>query len=160
MQIFAIVGDSGTGKTRLIKRLIAEWKRRQRSVSVIKHCGHGFSLDIEGKDTWEFMQSGADGVSMLAADKVAVIQRTAPPADFIGTARKYFPGADVVIVEGGSGTKNIRKIEVMRKGISSGVQSNAEELTAVVSDSRLGLAVPEFRTDQIRELIDFLESRD
>jgi len=157
MKIIAVVGKSNTGKTRLIKKLIKEWNRLGRSVSVIKHCSRGFSLDIKGKDTWEFMEAGAKGVSMLAPDKMAVIRRKGPETDFAGVARTFFPDSDIVIIEGGKKANNIRKIEVLREGKSKAVESRADELLAVVSDHKIGQGTAEFFPDQIKELIDFLE---
>ena len=49
MKIVAIAGPSQCGKTLLITRLIPEFRARGLSVAVIKHCGHGFCLDVEGK---------------------------------------------------------------------------------------------------------------
>ena len=47
MNIFAIVGHSKSGKTRLISQLIPGLKSRGYTVAVIKHCPHGFELDPE-----------------------------------------------------------------------------------------------------------------
>jgi molybdopterin-guanine dinucleotide biosynthesis protein B len=157
MKIIAIVGRSNTGKTRLIKKLIKEWKRLGRSVSVIKHCSRGFSLDVKGKDSWEFMRVGAAGVSMLAPDKMAVIQRKGPESDFVKIAQTFFPDSDFVIIEGGKEAKNVRKIEVLREGKSEVVRSRESELLAVVSSRKIGTKVPEFLPGQIEELVDFLE---
>ncbi|UCE43231.1 MAG: molybdopterin-guanine dinucleotide biosynthesis protein MobB, partial [Candidatus Aminicenantes bacterium] len=44
MKIFAFAGISDTGKTHLIQELIRELKNREYTVSVIKHCPHGFEL--------------------------------------------------------------------------------------------------------------------
>jgi molybdopterin-guanine dinucleotide biosynthesis protein B len=47
MNIFAIVGHSESGKTRLISQLIPDLKGRGYTVAVIKHCPHGFELETE-----------------------------------------------------------------------------------------------------------------
>ncbi|MBN1222805.1 MAG: molybdopterin-guanine dinucleotide biosynthesis protein B [Candidatus Aminicenantes bacterium] len=158
MKIIAFVGDSNTGKTHLIKRLVAEWKQRGRSVAVIKHCSHGFSLDIEGKDTWQFMEAGADGVSMLSPDRLAVLIKTGPVLDFNKVARTYFPESDIVIVEGGREAENIRKIEVVGRGKSEVDRSKSEDLLAIVTDTGLGVGIPEFQPNQIKELVDFVDN--
>ena len=51
MRIVAVVGLSETGKTRLVVRLIEEFRRRGLRVAAVKRCSHGFSLDTEGKDS-------------------------------------------------------------------------------------------------------------
>jgi molybdopterin-guanine dinucleotide biosynthesis protein B len=159
MKIIAFVGKSDTGKTRLITRLIAEWKRRERTVSVIKHCSHGFTLDLEGKDTWHFMEAGADNVSMVSPDKIATINKTSTEPDFLEIAATVFPDSDIVIVEGGHMAQNIKKIEVLRGAISGTVKTPKEELLAVVSDENLDLDISVFKPDQIGELVDFIEKK-
>lgn len=72
LKIFAFVGHSNTGKTRLIKHLVPELKRRGYSVAVIKHCAYGFSFDPEGKDSRLFMEAGSDGVAMVSPDLAVV----------------------------------------------------------------------------------------
>jgi len=41
------------------------------SVAAVKHFPHGFSLDLEGKDSWEFMAAGSDGVGLVGPDTPA-----------------------------------------------------------------------------------------
>jgi len=159
MKVIAFVGKSNTGKTLLIKRLIVEWKRRERTISVIKHCGHGFTLDLEGKDTWQFMEAGADNVSMVSSDKIATISKTISEPDFLEIAKTVFPSSDIVIIEGGHKAKNIRKIEVLRSGISETIETPKDELLAAVSDKNLDLDRHVFHPDQIEELADFIERK-
>jgi molybdopterin-guanine dinucleotide biosynthesis protein MobB len=158
MKIIAFVGQSNTGKTQLIKSLVAEWKRRNRSVSVIKHCSHGFTLDLEGKDTWQFMEAGADNVSMVSSNTLATIQKTKFEPDLLEIAETVFPSSDIIIIEGGRRTKNVRKIEVLRSGISETTETPEEELLAVVCDRKLDLDTPVFLPNQIDALADFIES--
>jgi len=158
MKVIAFVGKSDTGKTQLIKRLIVEWKRRERSVSVIKHCSHGFTLDIEGKDTWQFMAAGADNVSMVSPDKIATINKIEGEPDFLKIAETVFPSSDIVIIEGGHKARNIRKIEVLRRGVSETTETPKDELLAIVSDIILEVDTRVFQPDQIGPLADFIEN--
>ena len=159
MKVISFVGKSNSGKTQLITRLIVEWKRRERSVSVIKHCSHGFTLDLEGKDTWQFMEAGADNVSMVSSDKIATINTIKIEPDFLEIAATVFPSSDIVIIEGGHKAENISKIEVLRSGISEALQTPEDELLAIVSDENLDLDTPVFHPDQIEELADFIERK-
>jgi len=157
MKIIAFVGKSDTGKTRLIQRLVAEWKRRGRSVSVIKHCSHGFTLDLEGKDTWQFMEAGADQVAMVSSETVATIQKRTSEPDLLEIAETVFPSSDIVIIEGGRRSRNLKKIEVLRSGISETIETPKDELLAVVSDTKLDIDTSAFQPDQITALADFIE---
>ena len=55
--IVSFVGRSNSGKTTLIERVIPELVRAGYKVATVKHAGHGFDLDTEGKDSWRHKQS-------------------------------------------------------------------------------------------------------
>lgn len=148
MRIVAVVGFSESGKTRLVVGLIRELKRRGLRVVAVKRCSHGFSLDTEGKDTADFSRAGADGVAMIAPDGWAAIGG-GPGPDASELARRLFPEAEVVLVEGGKEVPGTRKIEVLRSG-SPGPVSPPGELIGVVSDSPVpGAAAPVFGSADI-----------
>ena len=75
MRVVVVVGLSESGKTHLVAGLIGECKRRGLRTFAIKHCPHGFSLDLEGKDTWTYMQSRADGAAMISSEDWAVVRK-------------------------------------------------------------------------------------
>ena len=161
MRIVAVVGLSESGKTRLLAGLIAEFKRRGLRTFAVKHCAHGFSLDLEGKDTWTYTQAGADGVAMVSPEDWAVV-RTLAEDDLAALAEQAFPDADVVLIEGGKQAAGVRKIEVLRSGVSDLVQTPPEELLALVSDRETapGTAAPVFTPSQAVELCDLILSQE
>ncbi|MEN6309975.1 MAG: molybdopterin-guanine dinucleotide biosynthesis protein B [Acidobacteriota bacterium] len=160
MKIVAAVGLSETGKTLLLTGLIGEFKRRGLRTIAVKHCAHGFMLDTEGKDTWKYAQAGADGVAMVSSEEWAVIERAAD-VDMRSLALRMFAGADVVLIEGGKDAPGIRKIEVLRSGVSDVVRTPPEELLAVVSDAGApaGTSVPVFTLSQRVEICDLILSQ-
>lgn len=158
MKVFAVIGQSKTGKTRLIKELVLELKKRGHSVAVLKHCAHGFDLDSEGKDSWQFLESGSDGVAVVYQDRLAVFKKDVGEKDFLSIAAEFFKNIDFVFIEGGSKDKKLRKIEVLRKGITENVECSLEELAAVVSDVEVAVDKPVFHHDQINEISNFIES--
>ena len=115
MKILGIVGDSDSGKTVLISRLIPELKARGLSVAVIKSCPHGFDLDLHGKDTWIFVEAGSDGVAMFAPDQLAVFQKIQVESDVVDLALHYFASMDIVLVEGGKKQRGYKKIEIWKE---------------------------------------------
>jgi len=161
MRIIAAVGLSETGKTLLLAGLISEFKRRGLRTFAVKHCPHGFSFDLEGKDTWKYSQAGADGVAMISSEEWAVV-RSATEAGFRALAEKAFPEADVVLIEGGKQARGLRKIEVLRSGLSDVIQTPKEELLAVVSDCGAppGTTVPIFALSQAAEICDLILSQE
>jgi molybdopterin-guanine dinucleotide biosynthesis adapter protein len=168
MKIFAFVGASESGKTRLIARLVPELKRRGWAVAVVKHCGHGFDFGGPDKDSSKFLAAGAEGVALAGPDRTAVIRdnrvvrnnRVGPrsPRSGLGAlARKEFAGADIVLVEGGKSDRALRKIEVLRSGIPDGLRTPPAELAAIVADRPVaGAAVPLFSPERVGEIADWL----
>jgi molybdopterin-guanine dinucleotide biosynthesis protein B len=161
MRIVAAVGLSESGKTLLLTGLVSEFKRRGFRTFVVKHCPHGFTLDQEGKDTWKYAQAGAEGVAMVSPEEWAVLRKE-DDADLRALAKRLFAGADVVLVEGGKRAPGLKKIEVLRSGISDTVETPPEELLAVVSDggAPLGMSVPVFSIKQAVEICDLILSQE
>jgi molybdopterin-guanine dinucleotide biosynthesis protein B len=155
MRIVAVVGFSESGKTRLITGLIRELKGRGLRVAAVKRCSHGFALDTEGKDTADFAAAGADGVAMVAPDGWAALGR-APEPDAARLARRLFPRADVVLIEGGKEVRGLRRIEVLR-GEAARPASPAGELAAVVADRPVpGAGAPVYGPDDLAGVADLI----
>ncbi len=159
MKAFSFIGRSGSGKTRLIARLIPELRRRGWAVAVIKHCPHGFSLNREGTDSDRFLEAGAGGVGLISSRETAIIQRTRKAPDFRTFAERHFQGVDFLLVEGGRSRKGIQKIEVLGENERLRPARDRDERIAVVSDQRGAFNRPLFRHSQVREIARFLESR-
>lgn len=159
MKIVGVVGFSGTGKTRLIVRLIGELKRRGLRVCAVKRCSHGFTLDTEGKDSADFTRAGADGVAMISPEGWAATGTSQGPSPSALAAR-LFSDADIVLIEGGKESRGWPRIEVLRAGLSEVLVSDPGELLAVVSDSPLpeGAAAPVFRPSETAGICDLILS--
>ena len=157
MFIIGIVGRSQSGKTGLIKGLIPELRKKGLRVAAVKHCPHGFTLDLEGKDSWEFMAAGSDGVGMVGPDRVAVIRKETPGRRFSGSAARWFPEADIVLIEGGLGIAGLKKIEVLRKGEKPA--TSTAEIFALVSENPAASPAPRFRPGEFGAIARFLETK-
>jgi len=157
MKIVAFVGNSGSGKTRLITRLVTELEKRGLSIAVIKHCGRGFEIGGRDKDSSKFLAAGADGVALVSDGQWAVVRRRGKEASFSGLARSEFKTADIVLVEGGRRDKSLKKVEIIRRGVSAGVKTRGRELAAVVADSPLSGGMRVFHPDSIAEIAAWLE---
>lgn len=158
MKIIAFVGRSQTGKTTLIKNLIPELIDRGYKVGVIKNCAHGFSLSPEGKDSWQFMQAGAEGVAMRGPDRLAWLEKTPEASSSLKEiANDFFAHFDFVLVEGGHQETHIPKIVVLRQGISEDIICSQDEVIAVVSDGREMAGKPVFHPSDISQIVNFLE---
>jgi molybdopterin-guanine dinucleotide biosynthesis protein B len=158
MKIFSFVGISDTGKTLLMRKLINELKSRRYTVSVIKHCAHGFDLEGQGKDTAQFVEAGSDSVCMYSPDGMAVFQQKKTELGVKKISREYLKCSDFILVEGASSDKTLKKIEVLRKGFSEKISCSPEELIAVVSDFDAGKDIPVFHPEDIEKIADFMEN--
>jgi len=158
MKIFAFVGVSDSGKTQLMRKLVGELKSRGYTVSVIKHCAHGFELEEQGKDTAQFMEAGSDSVCMYSPDGMAVFQQKKTDLDVEKISREHLKCSDFILVEGATPDKKLKKIEVLRKGFSEKISCSPEELIAVVSDFESGKDIPVFHPEDIKKIADFLEN--
>jgi molybdopterin-guanine dinucleotide biosynthesis protein B len=157
MKIFGVVGGSGSGKTRLIERLVAELMRRGRRTAVLKHCPHGFDLDVKGKDSARFLEAGADGVGLASPDRAAFIHRRGGEADLALLAGEQFLRADVVFIEGGKGSRGYPKILVLAEGEPLGKDLGLEEVAAVVSAGKQDWNRRVFAPEEVSAMADFIE---
>ncbi len=160
MKIFAFTGISDSGKTQLIRKLVGELKSRGFTVSVIKHCAHGFDLGEQEKDTAQFLEAGSDSVCMYSPDGMAIIHQKKTGLDVRKISREYFRNSDFILVEGASSNIKLKKIEVLRKGLSEKLLCPPEELVAIVSDFEVGQEIPVFHPEEIKNIADFLEKHE
>jgi molybdopterin-guanine dinucleotide biosynthesis protein B len=156
MKIVAFVGQSESGKTRLIARLVLELKKRGLIVAIVKHCSSGFDLGGEDKDSSKFLSAGADGIALAAPEQTVVLRRRDRERDLGALAREEFSAADIVLVEGGKSDARLRKIEVLRQSLGGGLRTPLPELAAVVSDHPVACGRPLFHPDNVTEIADWL----
>ena len=159
MKLVAVVGLSGSGKTRLISRLIPEFRKRGLEVAVIKRCSREFLIDVEGKDSWRYREAGASAVALTSPQDMAVLRKAAAASDPRVVARNDLGRADFVLVEGGKGLRGLKKIEVVRREVGLDLLTPAEELLAVVADGPVATDRPVFGPEDAAALAEFLLAR-
>ncbi len=156
--VLAITGKSDAGKTFLIKRLVLEMKERGYKVAAIKHCPHGFDLDVEGKDSWHLTKAGAEGVLLQSPAGLGLIRvRTGIDDSLDQLGRHYFPDCHLVLAEGFARDESTRAVEVLRKGIHEQLELPPERRLAVVADFAIRTDTPVFNPNDISRIADLLE---
>ncbi len=159
--VVSVVARSGTGKTTLLVKLIAELKRRNYRVGVIKHDAHRFDIDHEGKDSWRLTRAGADTMVVMSAEKIALVKQLgedeSPTLEAVVAA--YYGDVDIVLTEGFKHGR-MAKIEVYRRACGDPLicrgERNDPDLLAVASDSPLSVDVPLFDLNDVAGLCDLL----
>ena len=162
--IVSVVANSGTGKTTLLEKLIAEMKRRGYKVAAIKHDAHRFDIDHEGKDSWRLTRAGADTMLIMSTEKLAIVKQhsTGKEPGLVECVASYCNDVDIVLTEGFK-KSTLPKIEVHRRGHSEKLlcrdMHDDQTLIAVAADSLLEVDVPLYDIDDIEGLCDLIVDR-
>lgn len=158
----SFVAKSGTGKTTLLEKVIAELKRRGYRVGVIKHDAHRFDIDHPGKDSYRLTAAGADTMMVCSPQKLALVKQHQVAPSVEELVATYFDDVDIIITEGFK-MGGMPKIELHRKERSATLicrgESNDPTLLAVASDEALELDVPVLDLNDPIAVTDFLVER-
>ncbi|MFC1968592.1 molybdopterin-guanine dinucleotide biosynthesis protein B [Chloroflexota bacterium] len=155
MPIVSFVGQSNSGKTMLLEKVVRELKIRGYRVAVIKHSPHGFEIDKPGKDTWRLAQAGSDIVAISSMNKMAFIERMDTEPTLTQIEALFGGKVDIVLAEGYK-NGNTAKIRIL------GTEENQERLCseegtlATVSARLSSLGVPQFDYDDIISIANLL----
>jgi molybdopterin-guanine dinucleotide biosynthesis protein B len=146
--ILCFVGRSNSGKTTLIERLIPELVRAGYKVATVKHAGHGFDLDTEGKDSWRHKRAGASSVVVLSKGSMAMFADVSDQMKVEEVRDRFLDDTyDLIIAEGWK-NEGYPKIVIVREQIGE-IPVSTEGLLAVVSDKPVDLSVPLFGLDDV-----------
>jgi len=146
--IVSFVGRSNSGKTTLIERVIPELVRAGYKVATVKHAGHGFDLDTEGKDSWRHKRAGASSVVVLSKGSMAMFADVSDQMRVEDVRDRFLdPTYDLIIAEGWK-HEGYPKIVIVREQIGE-IPVSTEGLLAVVSDKPVELSAPRFELDDV-----------
>jgi molybdopterin-guanine dinucleotide biosynthesis protein B len=149
--ILCVVGRSNSGKTTLIERLIPELVQAGYRVATIKHAGHGFDLDTEGKESWRHKRAGASTVIVLSKGNLAMFSDVSDQIR-LEELRDRFLDQDIhLIIAEGWKSEGYPKIVVIRDQLGE-VPVSEDGLLAVVSSKPVDVPVPVFHPDAISSL--------
>jgi molybdopterin-guanine dinucleotide biosynthesis protein B len=152
----SIVGKSGSGKTKLIERLIQEFKKRGYRVAAVKHSRQEIDIDKPGKDSWKFAEAGSEAVVVLSPDRLLLTRSLEHEPKVEEILRLIGSDVDLVLIEGFRKGK-ASKIEVHRKELGAELLCPAKMLSAIVTDESLDIDVPQFAPGDTGAIADFIE---
>jgi len=146
--IVCFVGRSNSGKTTFIERVIPELVRVGYKVATVKHAGHGFDLDTEGKDSWRHKQAGASSVVVLSKGSMAMFADVSDQMKVEDVRDRFLDGSyDLILAEGWK-NEGYPKIVIVREQVGE-ISISPDGLLAVVSDKPVDLKVPVFGLDDV-----------
>lgn len=155
MKAIPVVGFSaysGAGKTTLIERLVIQFKQQGLRVAVIKHDGHEFEIDREGKDSWRYTKANADLVVISSGSQsVFKLKKALPLAQILSVIDQV----DLILVEGYKHEK-IPQIGLSRTAHGAGLPYPPEHYRAIVTDESLDTDVPVFALNDIQGVARFI----
>lgn len=152
--LITIVGNSNSGKTTHLTKLIAELKIRGYLVGTMKHASHGFEMDHKGKDSYLHKQAGASMTLVSSPGRIGIVKDEA--SDHLDDLRFYFKDVDIILCEGFK-RENYPKIEIFRKDIhEEPIFIKDKNLIAMVTDSDIDPGAPVFGLSEIKSLCEFI----
>ncbi len=155
-RVFGVTGWKNAGKTALVSRLVAEFRRRGWRVSTIKHAHHDVDIDQRDTDSWHHRAAGATEVALVGGQRYAIM-REQPDASLDEVLARMAP-ADLVLIEGYKREPH-PKIEV-RADHSRPMAQDDPNVVAIAADERPPEAhLPWFTRDDIALMADFIEER-
>jgi molybdopterin-guanine dinucleotide biosynthesis protein B len=154
--VFGVTGWKNAGKTTLVARLVAEFRRRHWRVSTIKHAHHDVDIDQRDTDSWHHRAAGATEVALVGGLRYAIM-REQPDASLAEVLARLAP-VDLVLIEGYKREPHL-KIEV-RADHGQPLASGDPNIVAIAADERPPeVHLPWFRRDDIATIADFIASR-
>jgi len=153
--IISIVGESQSGKTTLIERLLKELKSRGYRVATIKHAAEYTTFDEPGKDSWRHAEAGSDAIVISSPREIVLIKRVTDTPDFESITRLLGEDYDIILAEGFK-NDGAPKIEVHRSGIGPPL-GTTKKLVAIATDEPLESNSRQFDLEDIKSMVDLLE---
>jgi molybdopterin-guanine dinucleotide biosynthesis adapter protein len=150
--VISVVGNSESGKTTLIEKLIPELKKRGYRIGSIKHARE---IDLEmGKDDRRHLKAGSEATVIATSGQVVLFKPIGEPN--VDEIRQLLGSdLDLILCEGFKHS-GLPKIEIYRKG-NGAVLEGLNNVFAIVSDEQLNVKTRQFKTGDIEPIVDLLE---
>lgn len=157
MKVFSITGWTGSGKTALITRLIKHFKSKNKNVIAVKSAPHKYYLEPESKDTFKFLEAGADEVCLVAKKEILRMKLMSDNSEVIEMVESQYKDCDFLLLEG-LHKAGIPMIEVFNTTTDKDLKFPIEKLSAIVSDKNITDQVPVFNFNEFEKLAKFMEA--
>ena len=175
--VLSSIGFSGSGKTTLIEQLVQRLTTTGYKVGVIKHHheqrdrGHGtrdIGIDVKGKDTWRYRQSGAAVIALVASNRMMLFlpEGNLTAEEALEQLTRQFP-VDLVLVEGFKQSSLPKFIVLPPEMTSEDARQMLSQLLSQIGDTKIILGLigqpvpnfdlPCFAHNEIERICEFVE---
>lgn len=151
MRCASIIGRKNAGKTTLLVALVREFRRHGHRVATIKHAHHPADTDTRGTDSWRHFTEGESDQTLLVSPTTRTLfERVPDQAGPRELAQRFFPLADLVLVEGFK-SAGLPCVEVHRREIAEAPIHNPDDpgaknwIALMTDDSDLRATCPVLR---------------
>lgn len=143
----------------LMTRLIKGFKLKNKRVVAVKRAPDKYYLEPESKDTFKFMEAGADEVCLVAEKQMLTMHRIDDAAEALDTLETQYPDCDFLLLEG-LRRDDIPLIEIYDATKNDSPKFPLSGLSAIISNEPVtGSAnIPRFGPDDIDQIINFMEA--
>ena len=135
--IIGFYGESNTGKTTLIVKIINRLSKDGFNVASVKISNKKISIDSEGKDTWKHAEAGSKLVVFSSENETDFLLKRKISNNEIVDNIKRLGNYDIILVEGAN-DENIPKIRLgeikERKNTIFTYDDDFEELINFIKD--------------------------
>ncbi len=152
--LISIVGQSRSGKTTFIEKLLPELKARGYRVATIKHVPGQAQFDKREMDSWRHLEAGSEATIISAGDETVLI-KPSPSAALGDLVHLLGDDYDIILAEGFK-KGEAPKIEVHRREIGPPL-TGLRKLFAQVTDEPLEAKVRQFSLEDVKGVADLLE---
>lgn len=160
---------SNTGKTTLLKQVIALLKIKGVRVGIVKHCHHEIQIDKPGKDSYELRKAGAEQAILASSNGWALMKEHETPSypklEYL-LERMDTKQLDIVLLEGFR-QDTVPKIEVSRAALNTPLLCEstdnpelARSIVALVTDDAKeceNRSIPVLALNQPETVVAFVE---
>lgn len=152
--VISIIGNSKSGKTTLIEKLVRELKSRGYKIATLKHA-QDITFDDTDRDSWRHIQAGSEATAVVSPDKMVLTKPVASDITLDKIVSLFGEEYDIIITEGFK-QGNAPKIEVHRRGTGPPL-IGIKKLIAIATDEPLETRTRQFDLNDIKSIANLLE---
>jgi len=154
--IISIIGNSNSGKTILIEKLVRELKLRGYRVATIKHIPQKVNFDEAGRDSWRHIRAESEATAISSPGKIVLIKPAHHDTSLDEVASLLGEDYDIILAEGFK-QGNTPKIEVHCKN-NGPLLRDIKKLIGIVTDEPLETKTRQFSPDSIKDIANLIEN--